>query len=110
MFVLTFRINVHHTNVHYLEYSNIQQYSLGILFKIYFIFQTRNYAGHRVCAVVLRTGFCTVKGKLVRSIMFPAPVDFKFEKDSYKFVGLLTIIAGIGFTYTCVRLVRFTLI
>ena len=37
--------------------------------------------------------------------MFPAPVDFKFEKDSYKFVGLLTIIAGTGFIYTCVRLV-----
>ena len=32
-------------------------------------------------------------------------VDFKFEKDSYKFVGLLAIIAGIGFIYTCVRLV-----
>ena len=69
------------------------------------LFQTRNYAGHRVLAVVMRTGFCTVKGKLVRSIMFPAPVDFKFEKDSYKFVGLLAIIAGIGFIYTCVRLV-----
>jgi len=59
-----------------------------------------------VLAVVLRTGFNTTKGKLVRSILFPAPVDFKFEKDSYKFVGLLTNIAGIGFIYTCVRLVR----
>lgn len=58
-------------------------------------------------ALVIRTGFNTTKGNLVRSIMFPAPVDFKFEKDSYKFVGLLSLIAGIGFIYTCVRLVIF---
>jgi len=37
--------------------------------------------------------------------MFPAPVDFKFENDSYKFVGLLSLIASIGFIYTCARLV-----
>ena len=70
---------------------------LSTLFK-FIIFQGR---GHRVCAVVMRTGFCTVKGNLVRSIMFPAPVDFKFENDSYKFIGILSIIAVFGFIYTC---------
>ena len=33
--------------------------------------------------------------------MFPAPVDFKFENDSYKFIGILSIIAVFGFIYTC---------
>ena len=67
------------------------------------VIQTR--ANNRVLAVVIRTGFATTKGNLVRSIMFPAPVDFKFEEDSYKFVGFLTLIAGFGFAYTCYRLI-----
>ena len=39
--------------------------------------------------------------------MYPAPVDFEFEEDSYRFIGFLTAIAGAGFIYTCIRLVRF---
>lgn len=53
-------------------------------------------------AVVIRTGFNTSKGGLVRSIMYPPPVDFKFEQDSYKFVVLLAGIASIGVIYTIV--------
>jgi len=52
--------------------------------------------------VVIRTGFNTSKGDLVRSIMYPPPVDFKFEQDSYKFVILLACIASIGVIYTIV--------
>lgn len=66
------------------------------------IIQTRSYAGQQVLAVAVRTGFLTTKGKLVKSIMYPAPVDFKFEQDSYKFVGVLALVAGIGFVYTVV--------
>ena len=44
------------------------------------VIQTRFYDGAKVKAVVLRTGFCTAKGELVRSIMFPKPVDFKFNR------------------------------
>lgn len=53
-------------------------------------------------AVVIRTGFNTSKGGLVRSIMYPPPVDFKFEQDSYKFVMMLAVIATIGVIYTVV--------
>lgn len=52
--------------------------------------------------MVVRTGFTTSKGGLVRSIMYPPPVDFKFEQDSYKFVEMLAGIASIGFIYTIV--------
>ena len=59
------------------------------------VIQTRSTSeNNHVLAVVIRTGFATTKGNLVRSIMYPAPVDFKFEEDSYKFVGFLTLIAG----------------
>ncbi|XP_066597773.1 polyamine-transporting ATPase 13A3 isoform X2 [Prorops nasuta] len=66
------------------------------------IIQTRYFGSEKVLAVVVRTGFNTSKGGLVRSIMYPPPVDFKFEQDSYKFVILLACIASIGVIYTIV--------
>jgi hypothetical protein len=32
--------------------------------------------------------------------MYPPPADFKFDQDSYKFIGILAAIAAIGFIYT----------
>ncbi|GFG36797.1 hypothetical protein Cfor_08636 [Coptotermes formosanus] len=66
------------------------------------VIQTRFYGNEKVRAVVLRTGFLTAKGSLVRSIMYPPPADFKFDQDSYKFIGILAAIAAIGFIYTLV--------
>lgn len=66
------------------------------------VIQTRYYGGEKVLAVVVRTGFNTAKGGLVRSILYPPPVDFRFEKDSYRFVVLLAAIASVGFIYTIV--------
>lgn len=66
------------------------------------VIQTRYYSTERVYALVVRTGFDTTKGALVRSILYPPPVDFKFEKDSYRFVTLLASIASIGAVYTVV--------
>merc|ERR1719483_172359 len=56
--------------------------------------------------MVLRTGFSTSKGELVRSIMFPKPVDFKFERQSYYFILVLVFIAAMGFVYTIVIMVN----
>ncbi|XP_008206786.1 cation-transporting ATPase 13A2 isoform X2 [Nasonia vitripennis] len=66
------------------------------------VLQTRYFGTEMVLAVVIRTGFNTSKGGLVRSIMYPPPVDFKFEQDSYKFVELLACIASIGVVYTII--------
>ncbi|ODM87469.1 putative cation-transporting ATPase 13A3 [Orchesella cincta] len=66
------------------------------------IIQTRYYGHEPVLAVVLRSGFLTAKGSLVRSIMYPPPVDYRFERDSYKFVAALACIAIIGFIYSVV--------
>lgn len=51
----------------------------------------------RALAMVVRTGFNTTKGALVRSMLFPKPMGFKFYRDSMRFIGVLGLIAGFGF-------------
>ena len=74
------------------------------------IIQTRYIGTESVRAVVINTGNITAKGGLIRSILYPPPVDYKFEQDSYKFVSLLAVVAGMGFIYTLVSKVRLFLI
>jgi cation-transporting ATPase 13A2 len=51
----------------------------------------------KVLAMVVRTGFTTTKGSLVLSILYPKPSDFRFERQSYKFVAALFALALVGF-------------
>ena len=48
-------------------------------------------------ALAIRTGFQTTKGDLVRSILYPRPNKFRFYVDSMRFVGVMAIIAFLGF-------------
>ncbi|XP_053988390.1 polyamine-transporting ATPase 13A3-like [Hylaeus volcanicus] len=66
------------------------------------IIQTRCHGNDPVLARVIRTGFHTSKGGLVAAILYPPPADFKFDQDSYKFIGILALIATFGFIYTIV--------
>ncbi|XP_069105845.1 polyamine-transporting ATPase 13A3-like [Argopecten irradians] len=84
---------------------NMKEHARHVLFCGTKVIQTRYYGNQRVRAVVARTGFTTSKGELVRSILHPKPVDFKFNRDTYIFIGILAIIAGIGFIYTIVLMV-----
>ena len=47
----------------------------------------------------------TAKGELLRSIMFPKKVDFKFYRDTYYFVLALAAVSLIGMIYTLVFMV-----
>eukprot|EP00794_Sanderia_malayensis_P015960 gene15960-17566_t len=64
------------------------------------LLQTRFHGKGRVIAVVIKTGYYTMKGNLIRSILFPKPVGFKFLSDALRFLGVLAIFAAMGFTYT----------
>lgn len=59
-----------------------------------------------VMAMVLKTGFSTTKGSLIRSMLFPKPVGFKFYEDSFKYIGFMTGIAFLGFIYSTYNFIQ----
>lgn len=48
-------------------------------------------------ALVVRTGFNTTKGSLISSMLFPRPNKFKFYRDAFRFIGIMGIVALLGF-------------
>ncbi|NWQ95272.1 AT132 ATPase, partial [Burhinus bistriatus] len=96
------------------------------------VIQAKSYVGREVLAVVTRTGnglrgkpglsrvlrsgdfahapspagFCTAKGDLISSILYPKPVSFKFYKDAVKFVLFLSVLAFVGTLYSILILVK----
>lgn len=79
---------------------SIKEHSRHIIFSGTQVIQTRFYENEKLRAVVLRTGFNTTKGELVRSILHPKPVDFRFNNDTYKYIGGLSMIAFCGMIYS----------
>ncbi|XP_073512248.1 polyamine-transporting ATPase 13A2 isoform X2 [Phyllobates terribilis] len=66
------------------------------------IIQAKSYVGTEVLAIVVKTGFCSVKGNLISSILHPKPIRFKFYRDSLWFVLVLAIFAIIGTIYSII--------
>ncbi|CDR99706.1 related to YPK9-vacuolar protein with a possible role in sequestering heavy metals [Sporisorium scitamineum] len=52
--------------------------------------------------LVIRTGFSTAKGSLVRQMLFPRPISHKFYRDAFLFIGNLFIIAIVGMIATII--------
>jgi len=63
------------------------------------VIQTRYYGTSKVMAVVVSTGFNTAKGDLIRSILYPKPMGFKFYRDSIRFILVLFGTAALGMLY-----------
>ncbi|KAF8919770.1 hypothetical protein CPB85DRAFT_1373089 [Mucidula mucida] len=62
--------------------------------------------GQPALGLVVRTGFNTTKGALIRSMLYPKPIGFKFYRDSVRFIGVLAGIAILGFSISAVQFVR----
>ncbi|OCH89011.1 Ca-transporting ATPase [Obba rivulosa] len=62
--------------------------------------------GAPALGLVVRTGFDTTKGALVRSMLFPKPMGFKFYSDSIRFILVLAGVAGVGFCASAVQFIR----
>lgn len=84
------------------NYYRVTEDSNNTLFSGTTVLQTKFCGNRETLALVLRTGYLTTKGELVRSMLYPPPADFKFDQDSYKFIGILVVIAMLGFFYTVV--------
>lgn len=59
-----------------------------------------------VYGLVTSTGFLTTKGSLVREILYPKEIKFKFYSDGYLFVGIMAVIAVLGFLATMPLMIR----
>ncbi|RDD43251.1 putative cation-transporting ATPase 13A3 [Trichoplax sp. H2] len=87
--------NVYYPNLH-------KQHSL---FAGTQVLQARSYSSSLVTALVIRTGFYSMKGNLVRSILYPKPMNLKLYRDAIGFVGCLAFLALIGLIYSIVTLI-----
>ncbi|XP_021249007.1 probable cation-transporting ATPase 13A4 isoform X2 [Numida meleagris] len=77
-----------------------EDYKKHVLFCGTEVIQTKGDDRGVVKAVVLQTGFNTAKGDLVRSILYPKPMNFRLYRDALRFLMCLIAFATIGMIYT----------
>uniref|UniRef100_A0A6I8NKI8 Cation-transporting ATPase n=1 Tax=Ornithorhynchus anatinus TaxID=9258 RepID=A0A6I8NKI8_ORNAN len=65
---------------------SVEDYKRHLLFCGTEVIQTKAAGLGKVTAVVLQTGFNTAKGDLVRSILYPKPMNFKLYRDAIRFL------------------------
>jgi len=61
------------------------------------VVQKRAFASSKVMGLVFSTGFNTVKGNLIRSILYPKEVEFAFKKDSVRYILFMACLSFVGF-------------
>ncbi|KAJ7324616.1 hypothetical protein JRQ81_017636 [Phrynocephalus forsythii] len=76
-----------------------EDYRRHVLFCGTEIIQTRRAGKGPARAIVLQTGFNTAKGDLVRSILYPKPLNFKLHREAFKFILCLLAIGIVGLVY-----------
>ncbi|KZF22645.1 P-type ATPase-like protein [Xylona heveae TC161] len=59
--------------------------------------------------LVVRAGFNTTKGALVRSMLFPKPSGFKFYRDSFRYISVMAGVALLGFIASFINFIRLKL-
>nr|XP_056705856.1 probable cation-transporting ATPase 13A4 [Euleptes europaea] len=81
------------------QMSCADDYRRHVLFCGTEVIQAKGDGKEPAKAVVLRTGFNTAKGELVRSILYPKPMDFRLYRDAIRFLMFLIGTAAIGMVY-----------
>ncbi|KAM5292237.1 putative cation-transporting ATPase 13A5 [Ctenodactylus gundi] len=78
---------------------SLEDYRKHVLFCGTEVIQVKPSGQGPVRAVVLQTGYNTAKGDLVRSILYPRPLNFKLYSDAFKFIVFLAFLGVVGFFY-----------
>nr|XP_017820271.3 probable cation-transporting ATPase 13A5 isoform X2 [Callithrix jacchus] len=78
---------------------SLEDYRKHVLFCGTEVIQVKPSGQGPVRAVVLQTGYNTAKGDLVRSILYPRPLNFKLYSDAFKFMVFLACLGVVGFFY-----------
>ncbi|XP_042734340.1 probable cation-transporting ATPase 13A5 [Lagopus leucura] len=79
---------------------SMEDYRRHVLFCGTEVIQAKSSGRGPARAVVLQTGFNTAKGDLVRSILYPKPLNFQLYRDAFKFIVGLSAIGVLGLIYT----------
>ena len=76
----------------------------SVLFSGTLCMETRFFMKEKfpVLGLVYRTGFSTMKGQLIRSILFPKKNTFNFFRESLKFLLAISVISFAGLIYTLI--------
>ena len=82
------------------EILSMKKHKQYILFCGTSVLQTRSIQNRPVLAKVVRTGYYSAKGQLVRSILYPQPINIQLQKDSLKFILKFAQLAVLGFVYS----------
>lgn len=69
------------------------------------VVQTRNGGDSPALGLVIRTGFLTTKGGLIRDILYPRPNRFSFYRDSLLYILIFGILAIIGWACSLQQLI-----
>jgi cation-transporting ATPase 13A2 len=55
--------------------------------------------------LVIKTGFLTTKGGLIRDILYPRPNRFSFHRDSLLYIVIFAFMAVLGFVVSIKTLI-----
>ena len=71
------------------------------------VVETSAATGGGSAAMVIRTGFLTAKGGLVRSILFPKETSNDFFRDAVRFICAMAALASVGMVYQSLTMMRY---
>ena len=77
---------------------NIKEQSNNILFAGTKLIQKRSLNNEKILCIVHSIGFSTIKGSLIRSILYPKNLDYKFKQDSIKYICIMAFLSVFGFS------------
>jgi cation-transporting P-type ATPase 13A2 len=69
------------------------------------VVQARKEGSTEAYGVVIRTGFQTTKGGLIRDILYPRPNRFSFYRDSLLYIAIFFLLAVIGWAVSIQKLI-----